>query len=167
MKVSRVQRQQRIADLLATESVTSQERLVELLADDGITATQATVSRDLETLGAVKVRIGGGLSVYAIPDHPHDQVIPADHLRRIFGEWVIGADASDNLVVVRTPPGCAHVVASAIDRTGLDGVLGVVAGDDTLLAVAAPGVTGESIASQFRQFAGLDPAPTEPPRRQS
>lgn len=155
-RVTRAQRQQRIAELLSTEAVTSQERLVELLSAAGITATQATVSRDLESLGAVKVRSGGGASVYAIPDHPHDQIVPDDHLRRVFGEWMLSAQASDNVVVVKTPPGCAHVVASAIDRSGLKPVLGVVAGDDTIMAIATPGHTGEAVADLFRRLAGID-----------
>ena len=158
----KTQRQRRITELLADDAVTSQEQLVELLAAGGIAATQATVSRDLEDLGAVKVRVGGGASVYAIPDHPHDQVVPTDHLRRVFREWVLGAVASDNLVVVRTPPGSAHVVASAVDRSGLDTVLGSVAGDDTIFVVAAPPTTGSDLAAWFRDLAGL-PNPGETP----
>lgn len=149
------QRQFRIAELLAAEAVSSQDELVELLAGEEISATQATVSRDLEDLGAVKVRVGGGVSVYAIPDHPHDQVVPADHLRRVFSEWVLSADWSGNLVVLRTPPGSAHVVASAIDRAGLDEVLGSVAGDDTIMVIAAQGVEASNVASMFQEYASI------------
>ncbi len=152
---SKTQRQQRIADLLQAEAITSQERIVEHLSEAGISATQATVSRDLDDLGAIKVRIPGGSTVYAIPDHPHDQIAPAGHLRRVFSEWVVDAQASDNIVVLRTLPGSAHVVASAMDRAGLDEVLGTVAGDDTLLVVAAPGSTGEAVADLCRGFADL------------
>lgn len=155
-RLPKSQRQRRVAELLASESVTSQDQLVDLLSAAGVTATQATVSRDLEDLGAVKVRVGGGASVYAIPDHPHDQVVPTDHLRRVFGEWVLGAEASQNLVVVRTPPGSAHVVASAIDRSGLDTVLGSVAGDDTIIIVASPQITGDALAAEFRDLANLE-----------
>ena len=154
-RASKAQRQQHISDLLAVEAVTSQEQIVDHLGDAGITATQATVSRDLEDLGAIKVRIPGGLSAYAIPDHPHEQVVPAGHLRRVFTEWVVGADASGNIVVLRTLPGSAHVVASAIDRSGLDEVLGTVAGDDTLLVVATAGYTGDAVAELFRSYADL------------
>lgn len=155
-RVSKTKRQKQVAELLAAEAVTSQEQIVEHLAADGITATQATVSRDLEDLGAIKVRIPGGASAYAIPDHPHEQVAPAGHLRRVFTEWVVDAQASDNIVVLRTLPGSAHVVASAIDRTGLDEVLGTVAGDDTLMVVAAPSSTGEAVAELFRSYADLN-----------
>jgi len=153
---TKAQRQHRIAELLAAESVNSQDQLVELLAADGISATQATVSRDLEDLGAVKVRVGGGVSVYAVPDHPHDQVVPDDHLRRVFGEWVLNAEASGNLIVLRTPPGSAHVVASAIDRSGLDTVLGSVAGDDTIMVVVAAGISAPDVATSFRELAGIE-----------
>jgi len=154
-RVSKTQRQKHVAELLAAEAITSQEQIVTHLAAEGINATQATVSRDLEDLGAIKVRIPGGATAYAIPDHPHEQVVPQGHLRRVFTEWVVDAQASDNIVVLRTLPGSAHVVASAIDRTGLDEVLGTVAGDDTLLVVAAATSTGEAVADLFRSYADL------------
>jgi len=144
-----------IADLLADEAITSQEQIVDHLAEQGITATQATVSRDLEDLSAIKVRIPGGASAYAIPDHPHEHVVPSGHLRRIFSEWVVGVDSSSNIVVLRTLVGSAHVVASAIDRSGLEEVLGTVAGDDTLMVVAAEGHSGRSVAELFRSYADL------------
>ncbi len=153
--MSKTQRQGRISEMLGAEAVTSQEQIVEQLAADGISATQATVSRDLEDLGAIKVRIPGGSTVYAIPDHPHQQVAPPGHLRRVFTEWVVDAQASANIVVLRTLPGSAHVVASAIDRSGVDEVLGTVAGDDTLLVVAAEHSTGETVAEMFRAYADL------------
>jgi transcriptional regulator of arginine metabolism len=149
------QRQHRISLILANEVVTSQEQLVRLLADDGVESTQATVSRDLDDLGAVKVRVSGGESVYAIPEHPADRVVPMDQLRRVMGEWVVEVESSGNLVVLRTPPGSAHVVASALDRTGIEGSIGTVAGDDTLMVVAAEGTTGENLAVTLRNLAGF------------
>ncbi|MFT4989074.1 MAG: transcriptional regulator of arginine metabolism [Acidimicrobiales bacterium] len=154
-RASKAQRQQVIADLLQAEAITSQDQIVDHLAEQGVTATQATVSRDLEDLSAIKIRMPGGASAYAIPDHPHEQVVPAGHLRRIFSEWVVGVDSSGNMVVLRTLVGSAHVVASAIDRSGLDEVLGTVAGDDTLFVVAAQGFTGEAVAELFRSYADL------------
>ncbi|MFT6549838.1 MAG: transcriptional regulator of arginine metabolism [Acidimicrobiales bacterium] len=141
--------------MLANQAVTSQEQLVGLLADDGIESTQATVSRDLDDLGAVKVRVPGGESVYAIPEHPADRVVPMDQLRRVMGEWVVEVESSGNLVVLRTPPGSAHVVASALDRTGIEGSIGTVAGDDTLMVVAAEGTAGSDLAATLRNLAGL------------
>jgi transcriptional regulator of arginine metabolism len=153
--MSKHQRQHRISRMLANQVVTSQEQLVRLLADDGVESTQATVSRDLDDLGAVKVRVSGGESVYAIPEHPADRVVPVDQLRRVMGEWVVEVESSGNLVVLRTPPGSAHVVASALDRTGIEGSIGTVAGDDTLMVVAAEGTTGENLAVALRNLAGL------------
>ncbi len=92
---------------------------MELLGHEGVAATQATVSRDLEEIGALKVRVPGlDRLVYAVPELPRDQIAPLDHLRRVLGEWVVEMAASGNLVVLRTPPGSAHVVASALDRAG-------------------------------------------------
>jgi transcriptional regulator of arginine metabolism len=113
------------------------------------------VSRDLDDLGAMKVRGRGGEAVYAIPEFEPDRHAPADQLRRVLGEWVAEVASSGPVVVVRTPPGCAHVVGSALDRSALPGLLGTVAGDDTLLCVAAPGVGGVRLAERLRDLAGL------------
>ncbi len=153
--MSKRQRQHRIARFLETEAVSSQAQLVDLLAADGIVATQATVSRDLEDLGAVKVRVSGGETVYAIPELPKDQPAPEDHLRRVMGEWVGEIATSGNLVVLRTPPGSAHVVGSALDRAALDGILGTVAGDDTLIVVAAESLGGAALGRRLSDLAGI------------
>lgn len=153
---SKVQRQQAIAKLVAKHAVTNQPQLVDLLAADGIAATQATVSRDLEELGAVKIRIPGGETAYAIAEYAPARVAPTDQLRRVMAEWVAEVTSSGNLVVVRTPPGCAHVVASALDRSGLDGLLGTVAGDDTMMCVASSEHTAKRLAKDIRKLAGLD-----------
>jgi len=152
---TKVQRQQTIAKLIGRHPVTSQPQLVDLLAAEGILATQTTVSRDLEDLGAVKVRVPGGETVYAIPEYEPARLAPQDHLRRVMGEWVAEVRSSGNLVVLRTPPGCAHVVASALDRSNLPGILGTVAGDDTLMCVAEEILGGEALASTLRDLAGL------------
>jgi transcriptional regulator of arginine metabolism len=148
------QRQHLVSRLLTEHAVSSQAQLVDLLEEEGVTATQATVSRDLEDLGAVKVRMAGGDTVYAIPELPVDHHAPADHLRRVLGDWVVEVARSGDLVVLRTPPGSAHVVASAIDRTGLEGVLGTVAGDDTLLLVSTEG-NGPTVAFAVSDLAGI------------
>jgi transcriptional regulator of arginine metabolism len=152
---SKVQRQQAIARLVTRHAVTNQPQLVDLLAEDGIAATQATVSRDLEDLGAVKVRVPGGETVYAIPEYEPARIAPEDQLRRVMGEWVAEVRHSGNIVVLRTPPGCAHVVASALDRSGMQGILGTVAGDDTLMCVAEEGTGGADLAEHLRELAGL------------
>jgi transcriptional regulator of arginine metabolism len=149
------QRQHRIARLLEEQPVSSQSQLVELLAADGVVATQATVSRDLEDLGAVKVRIPGGTMAYAIPEHAKQQGTPDDHLRRVMGEFVIDVGHSGNLVILRTPPGSAHVIGSALDRSGLAGVLGTVAGDDTVLVVVPEHSSGAAVAAELAGLAGL------------
>ncbi len=153
--MTKAQRQHLIGGYLAEGAIGSQSELVDRLADDGVSATQATVSRDLEELGAVKVRASGGQSVYAVPAHPTDQFVPHDHLRRVLGEWLAGLDRSGDLVVLRTPPGSAHVVGSAIDRGGLDHVVGTVAGDDTVLVVAASG-RGADVATHLSELGGID-----------
>jgi transcriptional regulator of arginine metabolism len=153
--LAKPQRQHRIARLLADQAVTSQAHLVDLLAAEGVAATQGTVSRDLEDLGAIKVRVAGGESAYAIPELPTNQRAPEDHLRRVFSDWVVEVGHSGNLVVLRTPPGSAHVVASALDRSALPTVLGTVAGDDTLLVVVTEGAGGAQVAKELSDLAGL------------
>ncbi|HEY2332898.1 MAG TPA: arginine repressor [Acidimicrobiales bacterium] len=160
--LGKTQRQHRIVGLLENHGVTSQGHLVELLDADGVRATQATVSRDLEELGAVKVRVPGGDTVYAIPELAHEQRAPEDHLKRVFSDWVADVAVSGNLVVLRTPPGSAHVVGSALDRAGLPTVIGTVAGDDTLLVVVAAQAAGQDVADHLAGLAGLRPPPRPP-----
>jgi transcriptional regulator of arginine metabolism len=139
------QRQHRISKLLEEHRVSNQSQLVELLASAGVTVNQATVSRDLEELGAIKVRMSGGEPVYAVPELPREQVAPEEHLRRVVGDWVVDIDRSGDLVVLRTPPGSAHVVGSAIDRNGMD---------DTVLVVARAG-RGADLCATMADLAGL------------
>ena len=153
--MSKPRRQHRIAALLEEHAVTNQIQLVELLDDEGLGATQTTVSRDLDELGAIKVRVPGGETVYAIPEHPVDRIAPEDHLRRVLGDWVADVGSSSNLVVLRTPPGSAHVVASALDRAGMPEILGTVGGDDTVVVIAVEDVGGKSLAARLRELAGL------------
>ncbi len=150
------QRQHRILRILESQPVSSQAQLLQLLEADGVVATQATLSRDLEELGAVKVRIPGGAMAYAIPEYARERASAGDdHLRRLMGEFVVEVAHSMNLVVLRTPPGSAHVVASAIDRSGFPGVLGTVAGDDTILLVVAESMGGAAVAAKLAESAGL------------
>lgn len=149
------QRQHRIARLLEEQAISSQGQIVEMLASEGVVATQATVSRDLEDLGAVKVRIPGGATAYAVPEHSKDAASPDDHLRRVMGEFVVDVAHSANLVVLRTSPGSAHVIGSALDRAGYPDVLGTVAGDDTLILVCADNVGGADVAARLAGLAGL------------
>ena len=153
---SKVQRQQLIAQLISQHRVTNQPQLLELLETHHIVATQATVSRDLENLGAVKVRTSAGETTYAIPEFEPDRVAPPDQLRRVLGEWVADVQFSEPIVIVRTPPGCAHVVASALDRSQLKGLMGTVAGDDTMLCVASAKHTAKRLARDLRVLAGLE-----------
>lgn len=155
MRLAKQQRQHRIAQILEGGTVTSQAQLVELLAESGVVATQATVSRDLEDMGAVKIRVRGGETAYALPELPTQRVAPEDHLRRVLSEWLVEVSFSGPVVVLRTPPGSAHVVGSAIDRAGLPDVLGTVAGDDTLLVIASAKAGGDKVADMFAELAGL------------
>jgi len=154
-RLTKHQRQHRITKLLETQAVTSQAQLVTLLGHQGVDATQTTVSRDLEDLGAVKVRLPGGDTAYALPELPVHQIAPEDHLRRVLGEWVVEVASSANLVVLRTPPGSAHVVGSALDRSGLDAVIGTVAGDDTVLVIVDDAVGGRAMAARLSDVAGI------------
>jgi len=128
-------RRQLIASLLDRHAVTSQPQLIELLAGNGVNVTQATVSRDLERLGAVRVRKGGHL-VYALPA---DET-PVDPLER-------SIEPSGNLLVLKTAPANAMPVARAFDVTELAEVAGTVAGDDVILVVAREPHTGADVAA--------------------
>ena len=153
---TRAGRQSRIVAILSSRSVHSQSELAALLADDGIDVTQATLSRDLEELGAVKLRgADGGGGVYVVPEDgsPVRGVSGGtERVSRLLGELPVSTDASANLAVLRTPPGAAHYLASAIDRAALPEVVGTVAGDDTILVIAREPMTGAQLATMFENI---------------
>lgn len=154
-------RHARIADLLVHTAVRSQSELAELLAADGLTVTQATLSRDLVEMGAVKVRSADGGLVYAVPGEGGDRTPRAAvtgevlhaRLARLCEELLVTAEASANLVVLRTPPGAAQFLASAIDHSVLPDVLGSIAGDDTVLVIARRPDGGQVVAQRFLDLA--------------
>ena len=146
----KLQRQRRIVQLLRSRQVSSQEELASLLARNGERVTQATLSRDLEDLGAVKVREDGRV-VYRLPEEPpHGD----EWLHRMLQEFAVEVAASGNLVVVKTPPGGANAVARALDGAGIKDVIGTVAGDDTIIVVCREGVRGQTVARRLRSMAG-------------
>jgi len=153
---TRAGRQARIIALLAVQSVHSQGELANLLAAEGIEVTQATLSRDLEELGAVKLRgADGGSGAYVIPEDgsPVRGVTGGtERVSKLLGELLVSTDASGNLAVLRTPPGAAHYLASAIDRAALPHVVGTVAGDDTVLVIAREPMTGAELAITFEEL---------------
>jgi transcriptional regulator of arginine metabolism len=128
-------RQARLADLITHRQVRSQTELARMLAEEGIGVTQATLSRDLEDIGATKVRGAAGALVYAVREGP----APAENIRipltRLCEELLVSAEANGDLIVLRTPPGAAQLFASALDRARLPEVMGTVAGDDTVLVI--------------------------------
>jgi transcriptional regulator of arginine metabolism len=158
-------RQQALAALLRTRQVSSQARMLDQLRAQGFDATQATISRDLDDLGAVKVRGPDGRLVYALPEPGNGPGPGQDEVRRMLGAWLLAVVPSGNLVVLRTPPGHAGALASALDRAGIAGVAGTVAGDDTILIVCNERTPGRVMARQLAALAVTDiPAIAEPYR---
>ena len=179
--LTKTARHARIADILAREQVRSQEELADLLERyAGVHVTQATLSRDLDELGIVRLRSGGAL-VYSLPEEPGGPGSPPGglgsqsgarvtglsgvagaagsesphdtRLARYLGELMTSAEASANLVVLRTPAGAAQFLASVIDHTALPSVLGTVAGDDTVLLIARDPAGGDALAADFLRLA--------------
>jgi transcriptional regulator of arginine metabolism len=190
--VTKAARQAQVADILTRARVRSQEELAELLAQRGVKVTQATLSRDLEELGAVRLRGAGGTLVYALPGDPGGPGSrpgglpgsPAESppgspasssgpsgswpgawlggradegtsgaLARVGPELLLSAEASANLVVLRTPAGAAQFLASAIDHAGWPSILGTVAGDDTVLVITREPAGGNEVAESLLRLA--------------
>ena len=191
--VTKAARQAQIADILSRVRVRSQEELADLLGQRGVRVTQATLSRDLEELGAVRLRGAGGTLVYALPGDPGGpgsrpgglpgppaEEPPADGppassgprggwpgawfagradegasgaLARVGPELLVSAEASANLVVLRTPAGAAQFLASAIDHAGWPSILGTVAGDDTVLVITRDPAGGNDVAESLLRLA--------------
>jgi len=156
-----------VTSLLTRGLVHSQQQLAELLAAEGVTVTQATLSRDLVELRAVKIRTPSGALAYAVPVEGGGRSTPAagpgeemlaSRLARLCAELLVTAEASGNLVVLRTPPGAAQFLASAIDHSILPAVLGTIAGDDTVLVMSRDSHGGEEIVRRLLALA-QQPAP--------
>jgi transcriptional regulator of arginine metabolism len=183
--VTKAARQAQIADILTRARVRSQEELADRLAQRGVKVTQATLSRDLEELGAVRLRGAGGTLLYALPGDPGGPgsrpgglpAPPAEGppgppgpppgawlsggadegasgtLARVGPELLLSAEASANLVVLRTPAGAAQFLASAIDHAGWPSILGTVAGDDTVLVISREPAGGNEVAESLLRLA--------------
>ena len=167
--LSRSARQARIRELIEAQDVTSQTHLAALLAEDGVEVTQATLSRDLEELGAVKLRgADGAPASYVLPPEnaplrPAQATSAPARLTRMLGDLLVAADGSANLAVLRTPPGAAQFLASAMDKVALPDVLGTIAGDDTLLVVSRDPDGGPEVAARLRALAARSTdGPAEP-----
>ncbi|MEV4182724.1 arginine repressor [Streptosporangium canum] len=160
--MTKVARQARIAELLERQPVRSQPDLAKLLLESGVEVTQATLSRDLDELGALKLRAEDGSLVYALPGEGGGRIplarlgsgeSPAARLGRLAEELLVSAEASANLVIVRTPPGAAQFLASAIDHADWKSILGTVAGDDTILVISRDPMGGEAVAEALLRHA--------------
>jgi transcriptional regulator of arginine metabolism len=156
-------RQRALAALLRSRQVSSQARLLELLRAQGFDATQATVSRDLEELGAMKVRAQDGNLVYALPDSDARPEVSQEQLSQTIAMFVVSAVPAGNLVVLRTPPGHAQAVALVIDRSNLPEVAGTVAGDDTVLVVCTDRTSGRAMVRELRELMSGQSAPAPAP----
>ena len=148
----KIQRQRALADLIRTKAPASQEELAQQLANLGFAVTQATISRDLEQLGAVKVRRGGQLG-YALGGQPSE---PGPRLAAVLRDWVRSVEAAANLVVVKTPPGSAHLVGVVLDQSDMTEVVGNICGDDTLFIACRSSADAELLAGKLMKASGLD-----------
>ncbi len=169
--VTKAARHAQIAAILGQQPVRSQEDLADLLGERGVRVTQATLSRDLEEIGAVRLRRADGVLVYALPGEPGPGGVhgvsgalaggpfapsaadPATRLARLAAELLVSAEASANLVVLRTPAGAAQLLASAIDHAGWPTVLGTVGGDDTVLVISRAPTGGADLAAELLRLA--------------
>lgn len=159
--VSKTERQQRLRRLLGERDLASQAEVRAALAEVGVDAHQTTVSRDLDELGAVRTRGSDGRQVYRLAADPGPTAARA-RVDEVVRQFVVSVRSSGNLAVLRTPPACAHPVASAVDLAELDRVLATVAGDDTVLVVAADDHGGAALADRFTACLQGDASLTDP-----
>lgn len=149
---TKARRQRAIAELIRTRSIGSQEELAEMLAASGHPVAQATISRDLEEIGAVKIRRQGGIG-YSMPDEINASRWAGSRLRKILHEWVRSIEPAGNLIVIKTPPGSAHLVGAALDQAELPDLVGTVSGDDTLFLAIRDASKGASFAAKLKDLA--------------
>ena len=146
-------RHQTILELVRTESISSQDEIASRLDTLGFPVTQSTVSRDLDELGLVRIRDAEGRVRYATPHEASPG--PARHARALLREFALDVEHSGNMVLVKTPPAGAMPAARALDAAGIDGILGTVAGDDTIIVVVKESARAGDVAGRLREMAGL------------
>jgi transcriptional regulator of arginine metabolism len=151
MTDARVRRQRAIADLLRANSLASQDELAERLSELGFAVAQATISRDLEHLGAVKIRRGGTVT-YALPDQLGGASWAGPRLEAILREWVRSIEPAGNLIILKTPPGSAHLVGVALDQAELPEVAGTISGDDTVFVAVREPASAASLVDRLSAF---------------
>jgi transcriptional regulator of arginine metabolism len=139
-------RQRAIADLIRADALSSQEELAERLSSLGFAATQATISRDLEQIGAIKVR-REGLLTYSLPDAATNG--PSPDLSAVLRDWVRSIEPAGNLVVMKTPPGSAQLVGFALDRSTLPEIVGTICGDDTIFIACRSAKEARTLTSRL------------------
>jgi transcriptional regulator of arginine metabolism len=139
-------RQRAIAELIRSDALSSQEELADRLGSLGFAATQATISRDLDQIGAIKARRNGQLS-YVLPEA--SQNAPSPRLASVFRDWVRSVQAAGNLVVIKTPPGSAHLIGVALDQLDLSAIVGTICGDDTVFVACASAPEADALSSKL------------------
>ncbi|MBI3647641.1 MAG: arginine repressor [Actinobacteria bacterium] len=148
----KAKRQQAILSFVSRERLSSQEEIRSRLANLGVDATQSTISRDVEELGLARVHDSGGVR-YVVPgERGSGSPAPLSLLRRLLDEFALSFTRADHAVVIRTPPGAASALAEGIDRVGLPGVAGTIAGDNTILVLGREGVSSEELERSFTQI---------------
>jgi transcriptional regulator of arginine metabolism len=151
MSVLKDRRQKAIADLIRQDALANQEEVAARLSALGFEVTQATVSRDLDQIGALKVRRNGRIS-YALPDQLTGAVTPS-RLASVLRDWVRSVDVAATIVVLKTPPGSAHLVGFALDEEGLPEVVGNICGDDTIFLACRSTAEADATAAKLRAMA--------------
>lgn len=146
-------RRARAIALIESGLIHSQSDLVALLKKSGFPVTQATASRDLEEIGAVRARTKNGDSIYQIQDSSDDAL---SRITPIPSRLILSVDHSANLAVIHTPPGAAQFLASSLDHAHLTGVIGTIAGDDTIILVSKKATGGAQLAKELLTYAGTN-----------
>jgi transcriptional regulator of arginine metabolism len=149
----RTARRRRLIELLESGFDGSQDEIVQRLASEWFTATQATVSRDLDDVGAVRAHSNNGKAVYVLPERNGP---PTGFGKRVIGELVRETATSGNMIVIRTFPGMAATVAAVLDQSGISGILGTIAGDDTVFVVADEKAGTKRVVRSINEFGVKD-----------
>lgn len=155
-------RRARVASLLEEREISSQAELAQTMAAEGYDVSQTTISRDLSFLGAARIRGQNQQLIYVLP-HRQAQIPSTmwDQLAKLCQEVLLSAEASANLVVIKTPPGAAQYFASAVDRVGWEALLGTIAGDDTLMMICRDPNGGQPVADVFNEMTSSGQVPDE------
>ena len=146
----KTRRQRKIIELISDYDIETQEELAGMLMDNGFTVTQATVSRDIRELNLTKIPVNGGKQKYAVPNSK--TIALNSKYMRVLNDGILSIETAGNILVIKTVSGMAMAVGAAVDAINIKGIIGCIAGDDTIMCVVKNADNSDEVKEYLENF---------------